>query len=230
MKPVGTTFPLGILHCCVFGGQEPVWHNMQIVRMRGRVVYSRALDHGCTAQLVFVPFLMGILEVGPTPRRPSSSSTAAVADVVPQNGLSLVAGSRRQFDTARARWRPEPRLHGSASVCTAPDGHFGGCVRAAGPQQQRYRCSGSQRTQIRLESALYQRSTSILARSSRNGPLGAVSLATLGDKTAVRPVNDPIIPRDSAAHPRGEWPRGALDRAAHRHRVRNQTMHKRSHT
>ena len=80
------------------------------------------------AQLVFVPFLMGISEVGTTPRRPSSSSTAAVADVVPQNGLSLVAGSWRQFDTARARWRPEPRLHGSASVCTVPDGHFGGCV------------------------------------------------------------------------------------------------------
>ena len=154
-------------------------------------------------------------------RSACSSSTAAVADVVPQNGLSLVAGSRRQFGTARARWRPEPRLHGSASVCTVPDGHFGGCVRAAGPQQQRYRRSGSQRTQIRLESALYRRSTSILARSSRNGPLGAVSLATLGDKTAVRPVNDPIIPRVSAAHPRGEWPRGALDRAAHRHRVRN---------
>jgi len=173
------------------------------------------------AQLVFVPFLMGISEVGTTPRRPSSSSTAAVADVVPQNGLSLVAGSWWQFDTASARWWPEPRLHGSASVCTVPDGHFGGCVRAAGPQQQRYRRSGSQRTQIRLESALCRRSTSILARSSRNGPLGAVSLATLGGKTAVRPVNDPIIPRDSAAHPRGEWPRGALDRAAHCHRVRN---------
>ena len=70
--------------------------------------------------------------------------------------------------------------------------------------------SHSQRTQIRLESALYRRSTSILARSSRNGPLGAVSMATLGDKTAVRPVNGPILPRDSAAHPRGEWPRGAL--------------------
>ena len=173
------------------------------------------------AQLVFVPFLMGISEVGTTPRHPSSSSTAAVADVVPQNGLSLVAGSWRQFDTARARWRPEPRLHGSASVCTVFDGHFGGCVHAAGPQQQRYRRSGSQPAQIRLESSLYRRSTSILARSSRNGPLGAVSLATLGDKTAVRPVNDPIIPRVSAAHPRGEWPRGALDRAAHRHRVRN---------
>ena len=36
--------------------------------------------------------MMGISEVGPTPRRPSSSSTAAVADVVPQNGLPLVAG------------------------------------------------------------------------------------------------------------------------------------------
>ena len=118
---------------------------------RGR---DGGLSRGCTAQLVFVPFLMGISEVGTTPRRPSSSSTAAVADVVPQNGLSLVAGSWRQFDTARARWRPEPRLHGSASVCTVPDGHFGGCVRAAGPQQQRYRRSGSQRTQIRLESAL----------------------------------------------------------------------------
>ncbi len=183
---------------------------------RGR---DGGLSRGCTAQLVFVPFLMGILEVVSTPRRPSSSSTAAVADVVPQNGLSLVAGSWRQFDTASARWRPEPRLHGSASVCTVPDGHFGGCVRAAGPQQQRYRRSGSQRAQIRLESALYRRSTSILARSSRNGPFGAVSLATLGDKTAVRPVNDPIIPRDSAAHPRGEWPRGALDRAAHRHLI-----------
>ena len=41
------------------------------------------------AQLVFVPFLMGISEVGTTPRRPSSSSTAAVADVVPQNGLHV---------------------------------------------------------------------------------------------------------------------------------------------
>ena len=67
---------------------------------------------------MFAPFLMGISKVGPTPRRPSSSSTAAVADVVPQNGLSLVAGSWRQFDTESARWRPEPRLHGSASVCT----------------------------------------------------------------------------------------------------------------
>ena len=184
------------------------------------------------AQLVFVPFLMGISEVGPMPRRPSSSNTTAVADFLPHNGLSLVAGSRRQFDTASARWRPEPRLHGSASVCTVPDGHFGGCVRAAGPQQQRYRRSGSQRTQIRLESALYRRSTSILARSSRNAPLGAVSLATLGDKTAVRLVNDPIIPRVSAAHPRGEWARGALDRAAHCHRVRNRwsdsNMHNRS--
>ena len=78
---------------------------------RGR---DGGLSRGCTAQLVFVPFLMGISEVGPTPRRPSSSSTAAVADVVPQNGLSLVAGSWRQFDTASARWWPEPQLHGSA--------------------------------------------------------------------------------------------------------------------
>ena len=118
---------------------------------RGR---DGGLSRGCTAQLVFVPFLMGISEVGTTPRRPSSSSTAAVADVVPQNGLSLVAGSWRQFDTASARWRREPRLHGSASVCTVPDGNFGGYVRAASPQQQRYRRSGSQRAQIRLESAL----------------------------------------------------------------------------
>ena len=35
-------------------------------------------------------------------------------------GLPLVAGARRQFGTARARWRPEPRLHGSASVYVVP--------------------------------------------------------------------------------------------------------------
>ena len=137
---------------------------------------------------------------------------AAVA--VRQRSLNL-------SQTASERRRPEQQLHGSASGCPVPNGRYRGCVRAAGPQQQRYRRSGSQRPQIRLESALCRPSASILARSSRNGRVEAVSLATLADKTAVRPVNGPIIPRVSAAYPRGQWPRGALDRAARRHRVRN---------
>ena len=40
------------------------------------------LGRGCMAQLVFAPFLMGIMEVGAAPRRPSSSSTAAGAHSV----------------------------------------------------------------------------------------------------------------------------------------------------
>ena len=46
---------------------------------------------------------MGIMEVGATPRRPSSSSTAAAAHAVPHPGVSLVAGSWRQFGTPSAR-------------------------------------------------------------------------------------------------------------------------------
>jgi len=60
-------------------------------RQFGTASARGGLSRGCMAQLVFVPFLMGILEVGATPRRSSSSSTAATAHAVPQNGLSLVA-------------------------------------------------------------------------------------------------------------------------------------------
>ena len=70
-----------------------VWHTERERRPEPRL-------HG---QLAFVPFLMGIMEVGATPRRPSSSSTAAAAHAVPQNGLPLVAGSWRQFGTPSAR-------------------------------------------------------------------------------------------------------------------------------
>ena len=72
-------------------------------RQFGTASARGGLSRGCMAQLVFVPFLMGILEVGATPRRPSSSSTAATAHAVPHPGLSLVAGSWRQFGTASAR-------------------------------------------------------------------------------------------------------------------------------
>jgi len=72
-------------------------------RQFGTASARGGLSRGCMAQLVFVPFLMCILEVGATPRRPSSSSTAATAHAVPHPGVSLVAGSARQFGTASAR-------------------------------------------------------------------------------------------------------------------------------
>jgi len=72
-------------------------------RQFGTASARGGLSRGCMAQLVFVPFLMCILEVGATPRRPSSSSTAATAHAVPHPGVSLVAGSWRQFGTASAR-------------------------------------------------------------------------------------------------------------------------------
>ena len=133
---------------------------------------------------------------------------------------AAVAVSQRSLNlsqTASERRRPERQLHGSASGRPVPDSRYRGCVRAAGPQQQRCRRIAAHSVLKSGSNRLCRRSTPILARSSRNGPVGAVSLATLGGKTAVRPVNDPIIPRVSAAHPRGEWPRGALDRAAHCH-------------
>ena len=61
---------------------------------------------------------------------------AAVA--VRQRSLNL-------SQTASERRRPERQLRGSASGRPVPDDRYRGCVRAAGPQQQRYRRSGSQR-------------------------------------------------------------------------------------
>jgi len=58
---------------------------------------------------------------------------AAVA--VRQRSLNL-------SQTASERRRPELQLRGSASGRPVPDDRYRGCVRAAGPQQQRYRCSG----------------------------------------------------------------------------------------
>jgi hypothetical protein len=108
---------------------------------RGR---DGGLSRGCTAQLVFVPLLMGILEVVCAPPVPSSSGTAVAAHSVLKSGSNRLSTDRR--------------------------------------------------------------STSILARSSRNGPLGAVSLATLGDKTAVRPVNDPLYRVLAPPTPAGNGP------------------------
>jgi len=127
---------------------------------------------------------------------------AAVA--VRQRSLNL-------SQTASERRRPERQLRGSASGRPVPDDRYRGCVRAAGPQQQQqYRRSGSQRPQIRLESALCRPSASILARSSRNGRVEAVSLQQLAGKTEGGCTNRILTCRGRGRHAVGGGARGQL--------------------
>jgi hypothetical protein len=116
--------------------------------------------------------------------------------------------------TASERRRPELQLRGSASGRPVPDDRYRGCVRAAGPQQQRYRRSGSQRPQIGLESALCRPSASILARSSRNGRVEAVSLQQLAGKTEGVCADRILTCRGRGRHAVGAAPGGSCTQSA----------------
>ena len=65
---------------------------------------------------MFVPFLIGIPEVGSAPWRPSAHSTTAVAPDVPQNGKRTDLPVPSALVTLSERQRPEPRLRCPASV------------------------------------------------------------------------------------------------------------------
>ena len=70
------------------------------------------LSRGCTAQLVFVPFLMGILEVVSAPPVPSSSGTAVAAHSVLKSGSNrLSTGEVRQFWRVLVETAPSEPFH-----------------------------------------------------------------------------------------------------------------------
>jgi len=71
-----------------------------------------ALNRGCAAQLVFAAFLVGILEIGAAPGRPSSSSAAAAAHNVLKSGSNrLSAGEVRQFWRVLVETGPSEPFH-----------------------------------------------------------------------------------------------------------------------
>ena len=64
------------------------------------------------AQLVFVPFLMGISEVVSAPQTPSSSGTAGAAHSVLKSGSNrLSAGEVRQFWRVLVETAPSEPFH-----------------------------------------------------------------------------------------------------------------------
>ena len=76
---------------------------------RGR---DGGLSRGCTAQLVFVPLLMGILEVVSAPPVPSSSGTAVAAHSALKSGSNrLSAGEARQFWRVLVETPPSEPFH-----------------------------------------------------------------------------------------------------------------------
>ena len=86
---------------------------------RGGSLTQRARDgglsRGCTAQLVFVPFLMDILEVVSAPQIPSSSGTGVAAHSVLKSGSNrLSAGEVRQFWRVLVETAPRSRFTGTA--------------------------------------------------------------------------------------------------------------------
>ena len=70
------------------------------------------LSRGCTAQLVYVPFLMTVIEVVSAPPVPSSSGTAVAAHSVLKSGSNrLAAGEVRQFWRVLVETAPSEPFH-----------------------------------------------------------------------------------------------------------------------
>ena len=84
-----------------------------------------ALGPSCTAQLVFVSFMVGSSEVGTAPDVHRGQKRSVILTIQwLLTACVLLAGPRRPLACGLSGWRPGPELHCSASVCIVHGGYL----------------------------------------------------------------------------------------------------------